>query len=285
MKILVSGRHGQVGHELIRSLDPLGEVIALDRNAMDLASPDSIRHAISVVKPSVIVNAAAYTAVDRAEVEPALAQAINASGPGMLAEEAKRIGALLLHYSTDYVFDGEKVGAYTELDPTNPLGTYGRTKLEGERQISNSGCRHVILRTSWVYSERGRNFLLTIRRLAAERPELRVVDDQFGAPTSAPAIADATHSIIRQAMQDNGAEGLFHLTAEGRTSWHEFARIIAARAGSRPPPVIPISSDQYPTSARRPHNSCLDNEKLRRTFGIRMVPWAVEATRILDRLG
>lgn len=284
MKILVTGRDGQVGHELVRSLDPLGEVTALGREAMDLADPDSIRHAIATLKPEIIVSAAAYTAVDRAEDEPELARAVNAKGPGVLAEEARRLGALLLHYSTDYVFDGEKSGPYAESDPTNPLSAYGAMKLEGEHHIVASGCRHLILRTSWVYSERGRNFLLTMRRLAAERPELRVVDDQYGAPTSAPAIADATNSIIRQILQNRGEEGLFHLTAGGRTSWYEFARLIVARLGSKQAPVHPISSDQYPTAARRPRNSCLCNEKLRRVFGIQLDPWDVEAVRILDRL-
>ena len=285
MKILVTGRDGQVGHELVRSLDPLGEVTALGREAMDLANPDSIRRAIAMLEPEIIVNAAAYTAVDRAEEETELACAVNAKGPGVLAEEAKRLDALLLHYSTDYVFDGEKSGPYAENDPTNPLGAYGLTKLEGEQHIAASGCRHLILRTSWVYSVRGRNFLLTMRRLAAERPELSVVDDQYGAPTSAPAIADATNSILRLVMQDKGEEGLFHLTAEGRTSWYEFARLIVAHQGSKQTPVKPISSDQYPTPARRPRNSCLDNEKLRRTFGVRLDPWDAEAVRILDRLG
>lgn len=285
MKILVTGRDGQVGHELVRSLAPLGEVTALGREAMDLANPDSIRRAIAMIKPEIIVNAAAYTAVDRAEDEIELARAVNATGPGVLAEEATRLDALLLHYSTDYVFDGEKSGPYTENDPTNPLGAYGLTKLEGERHIAASGCRHLILRTSWVYSERGRNFLLTMRRLAVERPELRVVDDQYGAPTSAPAIADATNSILRLIMRDKGEEGLFHLTAEGRTSWYEFAMLIVAHQASKQTPVHPIPSDQYPTPARRPRNSCLDNEKLQRVFGIRLDPWSVEAVRILDRLG
>ncbi len=285
MKILVTGRGGQVGRELSRSLQPLGDVVALDRGAMDLANPDSIRRAIETVKPAVIVNAAAYTAVDRAEDEPDLANAVNAAGPALLAEEARHLGALLLHYSTDYVFDGEKPGPYTESDPTNPKGAYGRSKLEGERLVAGSGCRHIILRTSWVYAERGRNFLLTIRRLASERPELRVVDDQHGAPTSAPAIADATTVIIGLALQGKGEEGLFHLTASGRTSWYEFARLIVARLGPNQPRVLPIPTDQYPTRARRPQNSCLDNSRVRRAFGVHMAPWDEEAARILRHLG
>ena len=251
---------------------------------MNLTSPESIRHAIASVGPAVIVNAAAYTAVDRAESEPAVANAVNATAPGLLADEARRLGALLLHFSTDYVFDGEKSGAYVEDDATNPLGAYGRSKLAGEHLVANAGCRHIILRTSWIYAERGSNFLLTMRRLAAERSELRVVNDQHGAPTSAPAIADATATIIRQALQDKGEEGLFHLTAAGRTSWFDFAQLIIARRGAERPIVQPISTDQYPTPARRPRNSCLDNSRVRDAFGVRMAPWDIEATRILDRL-
>lgn len=284
MKILITGRDGQVGWELCRALRPLGEVSAFDRSALDLAQANSIRAAVRAVHPDVIVNAAAYTAVDKAESEPGLARAINAWAPGILAEEAKRCGALLVHYSTDYVFDGRKAGPYVEDDPTNPLSVYGQSKLEGERAIQAVDCRHVILRTAWVYADRGKNFMLTIARLAHERPELRVVNDQFGAPTSAAAIADATASIIDALCNGSGSQGVFHLTAAGRASWFDFAELIV-RASSPPHPIVhPIPASEYPTPAQRPGNSCLDNAKLARVFGIRLADWSVEAQRILAGL-
>lgn len=284
MKVVITGGRGQVGWELVRALAPLGEITALDHAGLDLADPEGIRAKISALHPDVIVNAAAYTAVDHAESEPDLAHAINAHAPGVLGEEAARCGALLVHYSTDYVFDGSKSAPYVEDDTPNPISAYGRSKLEGERAVQASGCRHIILRTTWIYAARGKNFLLTILRLAAERPELRVVDDQYGAPTSAPSIADATATIIRSVAGGNDATGVFHLTAAGRTTWHEFATLIVA---SMPPPrpvVLAIPSSEFPTAARRPANSCLDNSRLSATFGIRLRDWREEAQRVLAQL-
>lgn len=281
MRILVTGRNGQVGWELSRALTPRAEVASLDRSSLDLAKADSIRAAVRAFRPDVIVNAAAYTAVDKAESEPGLARAINAQGPEVLAEEARRCHALLVHYSTDYVFDGRKDGPYVEDDPTNPLSVYGRSKLEGERAIQGVGCHHVILRTAWVYAARGKNFMLTILRLAKERPELRVVNDQVGAPTSAVAIADATATIIDAISGGSGAQGIFHLTAAGRGSWFDFADLIVKASGPPYPILHPIPASEYPTPAQRPGNSCLDNAKLARVFGIWLDDWKVEAQRIL----
>jgi dTDP-4-dehydrorhamnose reductase len=268
LKILLLGRNGQIGWDLARLLPALGEVRATDRAELDLASPDSIRLVVRDMKPDVIVNAAAYTAVDKAESEPALAMRINAEAPGVLGEEAKRLGALLVHYSTDYVFDGEKAGDYVESDPTHPVSAYGRSKLAGEQAIAASRCRHLILRTCWVYAPRGKNFLLTILKAARERPELKVVDDQSGAPTSSAAIAAAT----RQAIEKRGREGLYHLSAAGRTTWHGFAQAIVHAAGLATP-VKAIPTSEYPTPARRPRNSVLDNSKLKKDFGIALPEW------------
>ena len=279
MKILLTGPTGQVGWELAPRLGALGEVVALDRPALDLADGDAaIRARVRELRPDVIVNAAAYTAVDRAESEPELASAINGVAPGVLAEEAKRIDALLIHYSTDYVFDGAKAGPYTEEDAPNPLSVYGRTKLEGERAIQASGCRHLILRTSWVYASRGHNFLLTMLRLGAERPELRVVDDQRGAPTWARDIADATVKLLAAPPT-----GLFHLTAAGETTWHGFTTEIFRRTALTPV-VKPIHAAAYPTAARRPANSVLDTAKLRRATGIAIPPWTDRLAACLAEL-
>ena len=284
MRILVTGHNGQVGWELARTLAPLGEVTALDRSALDLAQADSIRAAVRGLNPDVIVNAAAYTAVDKAESEPELAHTINARGPGILAEEAKRCGALLVHYSTDYVFDGQKAGPYVEDDEPHPLSVYGRSKLEGERAVQAAGCRHLILRTAWIYAARGKNFMLTILRLAHERPELRVVDDQFGAPTSASAIAKASASILTAMSRGAEASGVFHMTAGGRTTWHAFAGLIVENSGPPFPAVRPIPGSQYPAPARRPGNSCLDNTKLANTFGVRLGDWQEEARSVLTEV-
>lgn len=279
MRILLTGRSGQVGWELERALAPLGELIALDRAQLDLSDADAIRNVMREVAPAVIVNAAAYTAVDRAESEPALASAVNARAPGVLAEEARRCGALLVHYSTDYVFDGEKKAPYVEEDPAHPLNVYGRTKLEGERAIEGSGCRYLILRTSWVYASRGQNFLRTVLRLARERSELRMVDDQIGAPTSAPAIARATAEMLRRA----GHEGLFHMSASGEVSWHGFAEAIVAHE-HLPVRVVGISSQDYPTAARRPRNSRLNNSKLRSSYGLALASWQDQLSEVAAQL-
>jgi dTDP-4-dehydrorhamnose reductase len=278
VKILLTGPTGQVGWELAPQLARLGAVIAPDRQALDLADLDAIRARVRDLRPDVIVNAAAYTAVDRAESEPDLAFAINATAPGVLAEEAKRLGSLLVDYSTDYVFDGTKAAPYTEHDAPNPLSVYGRSKLEGERAIQASGCRHLILRTSWVYASRGHNFLLTMLRLGAERPELRVVDDQRGAPTWARDIADATVKLLAAPPT-----GLFHLTAAGETTWHGFATEIFRRAALTPV-VKPIHAAAYPTAARRPANSVLDTAKLRHGTGIAIPPWADRLAACLAEL-
>jgi dTDP-4-dehydrorhamnose reductase len=267
LRILLAGATGQVGWELRKTLAPLGELRPLDRYGLDLADTPTLVASVRALQPGVIVNAAAYTAVDKAESERDEAFAINATGPRVLAEEAKRIGAFLVHYSTDYVFDGEKASPYVEDDPTHPLSVYGESKLAGEQAILKSGCRHLILRTSWVYGPRGRNFYLTMLRLAKERPELRVVDDQVGAPTSSLEIARATAALI-----DKGAQGLYHMTAGGETSWCGFARAILKQAGMKTP-VVAIRTEDYPTPARRPRNSRLDCSKLRREHGVALAPW------------
>jgi dTDP-4-dehydrorhamnose reductase len=275
VKILLTGPTGQIGWELAPQLAKLGEVIAPDLPALDLADADAIRARVRDLRPDVIVNAAAYTAVDRAESEPDLARAINGSAPGVLADEAKRLGTLLVHYSTDYVFDGTKVEPYTEDDTPNPLSVYGRSKLEGERAIQASGCRHLILRTSWVYAGRGHNFLLTMLRLGAERPELKVVDDQRGAPTWARDIAAATVQLLA-----NPPQGLFHFTAAGVTTWYGFACEIMRQAGLSPA-VHRIRSEEYATAARRPANSVLDNSRIRAMAGVVMPAWEASLARCL----
>ena len=291
-RILVTGKNGQVGFELQRRLAGLGQVIAVGRDEMDLSDPDAIRRAVREAKPDLIVNAAAYTAVDQAESEPELALAINGVAPGILAEEAKRLGAALIHYSTDYVFDGSKAAPYTEEDEPRPINVYGRTKLAGERAIQAVDVPHLILRTSWIYGARGNNFLLTILRLAKERAELSIVDDQIGAPTWSRTLAAATGTILeylrygQPAFRDAcaGKRGVYNLTAAGQTSWHGFAAAILANAASARPgqsafaldrvPVLkPIPTEQYPTPARRPRNSVLSNAKLQRAFGLVMPDW------------
>ncbi len=281
MRILLTGRNGQVGWELERTLGPLGEVIAFDHAGLDLAKPDEIVARVREVKPDVIVNPAAYTAVDRAESEPDLAMAINGTAPGILAEEARKLGALLVHYSTDYVFDGTKEGPYVETDAPNPLSVYGRSKLAGEQGIAASRAEHLIFRTSWVYAKRGKNFLLTILRLAREKPELRVVADQFGAPTWARDIATATALVL--ARRPAGADipsGIYNLTAAGRTTWHGFAQRIVALAGLSTP-VVPIATSEYPTPAKRPTNSVLEHTGLARHFGLALPLWHESVSRCL----
>jgi len=257
VKVLLTGRNGQVGWELERLLE---DVVATDRGALDL-SRDGVADFVSRVKPDVIINAAAYTAVDKAESEKELAMRVNGAAPGILAGEARRLGALLVHYSTDYVFDGEKKGAYVEADRPNPLGVYGASKLEGEKRIAASGCRHLILRTSWVYAERGRNFFLTIKN--ARKP-LRVVDDQQGVPTSARFLAEQTVSLLKK-----NAEGLVHVVPSGQTTWYGFAREILGKGAD----ITPIRSDEYQTAARRPANSVLDNRKAQALLARTLPDW------------
>ncbi|MGD9954293.1 MAG: dTDP-4-dehydrorhamnose reductase, partial [Burkholderiales bacterium] len=276
-------------HELVRELAPLGELRALDHGALDLADPDALVAACRDFRPGLIVNAAAYTAVDRAEGEPEAAEAVNARAPGILAGEAKRLGGVLVHYSTDYVFDGRKRTPYREDDPTGPLNAYGRTKLAGERAIAASGCRHLVLRTSWVYGPRGRNFLATMLALAATREELRVVDDQRGAPTTSPFLAQATVRALRAIPDEGVASGIYHLSAAGETTWAGFASAIFARAAARPgfraPRVVPIPSSAYPTPARRPRYSVLSSRKFTRTFGFAPPSWEAQLDDCFARLG
>jgi dTDP-4-dehydrorhamnose reductase len=274
VKILLTGRNGQVGWELERALPALGEVIATDRSTLDLASPDQIRRVVHEAKPDVIVNAAAYTAVDKAESEPELAMQINGSALGILAEEAKRLGALLVHYSTDYVFDGRQATPYTEDDPPNPLSVYGGSKLAGEREISASGCRHVILRTSWVYGLRGANFLRTVQRLAVECDELRVVTDQVGAPTWCRTIAEATRELLeRRDAADAGQ--ILHLSASGSCSRCEFAEEILKRTPGRRARVLPARTADFPSAAARPLNCRLSIERLEKLLGRPISNWKV----------
>lgn len=268
MKILLTGATGQVGYELERSLQPLGEVIAVDRARMDLSDLQQVRTVIRTVRPDLIVNPAAYTAVDKAESEPALAQTINAHAPAVMAEEAKALGARIVHFSTDYVFDGTKEGPYLETDQPNPASVYGRTKLEGEQAIIAAAIPHLILRTSWVYGMRGKNFLLTMLRLAKERNELRVVDDQHGAPTWSRTIGDTTASLLMQAKRPGWWEantGIYHLSSRGATTWCGFAKAIMENAGLDCE-VLPITTDEYPLPARRPGNSLMSAAKLTEQF-------------------
>jgi dTDP-4-dehydrorhamnose reductase len=292
MKILLTGKNGQVGWELQRTLAPLGEVVAVDRQPLDLGNPDSIRSVIREVKPDLIVNPAAYTAVDKAESETELAMAVNGIAPGIMAEEAKKLGAALIHYSTDYVFDGSKSSPYTEEDTPNPLNVYGKTKLAGEQAIQAVGVPHLILRTSWVYGMRGRNFLLTILRLAKERDELKIVDDQIGAPTWSRMIAEATAQILAQSVLPlphhplpiAEVSGVYNLTAAGRTSWRGFTQAIVenAQAGTR---VIPILTADYPLPAPRPLFSRLAGEKLTRNFGMKLPPWEESLALCMAEVG
>ena len=273
MKILVTGKHGQVGYELMRSLQPLGEVIGVDRRGMDLADLDQVRDVIRQVRPGLIVNPAAYTAVDKAESEPELAMRINGLAPGVMAEEGAKLGAAIVHYSTDYVFDGTRQEPYTEADLPCPLNVYGRTKLAGEQAIAAAGVPHLIFRTSWVYGMRGKNFLLTMMKLAAERDELRIVADQHGAPTWCRTLADTTASILSQAAgaSDRAAwwrenSGLYHLTSQGATTWHGFADALLDQAPKKPV-LVPIGSSEYPVPAARPANSRLSCAALMERFG------------------
>jgi dTDP-4-dehydrorhamnose reductase len=274
VKVLLTGRNGQVGYELERALAPLAEIHAFGRERFDLTDSSAVVARTREIRPDVIVNAAAYTNVDEAERDRGRAMQVNATAPGLLAAEARAIGALLVHYSTDYVFDGSKTTPYTEYDPPNPQSVYGESKLAGERAIQSAGGKCLILRTGWVYGARGRNFFLTILRLARERDELRIVDDQFGAPTSARALAAATAEILR--VHGAGASGLYHLAAGGRTSWFRFAEAIIDLAQPRllrTPRLVPISSAEYAALAKRPANSVLDCAKAGARLGIRIEEW------------
>lgn len=284
MRTLLTGKTGQVGWELERQFADLGDLVATDRSELDLSQEDQIRKTVRRVRPQLIVNAAAYTAVDQAEKEPDLAMAVNGTAPGILAEEAGKIGAALIHYSTDYVFDGEKSsGPYVEDDLPNPKGIYGQSKLAGEQAIVSQGIPYLILRTSWVYGARGRNFFMTILRLAKEKEELRVVNDQIGSPTWCRSIAEATRQILLRFLDssteknlDSLAEvsGLYHLSCEGQTSWYDFTEAILKHSGlTQRPRVIPIPTSEYPTPAARPKYSVLSNAKIKRVFKTEMPNW------------
>ena len=282
MRLLVTGANGQVGCELRQSLAPLGEVIALDRAACDLARPAEVARILRAATPDIIVNAAAYTAVDRAEQEEELATLINGTAVGEIAQAARQLGALLIHYSTDYVFDGRKDAPYAEDDVPSPISAYGRSKLAGERAIAQCGGRYLIVRTSWIYAARGHNFLKTVLRLARERDELRIVDDQIGAPTWARDLAAATAAMTRQARQeiarDDFESGLFHVTGSGATSWFVFAQAVVKQAEqfgllARKSKIVPIASSEYPVAATRPKNSRLSGARARHRFQIALPEW------------
>lgn len=294
MRILLTGRNGQVGWELCRALAPLGEVVAFDRNGADLAMPETLAPLVASVQPHVIVNAAAYTAVDNAEKEEALAQRVNADAVGELAAAARKQNALLLHYSTDYVFDGKSTEPYREIGEVAPLNAYGRTKLAGEQAIQAAGGDWLTLRTTWVYGVRGRNFLRTMLRLGCERQTLRVVADQTGVPTSARMIADLTAQVVARALRERAdgdfESGLFHMTAGGQTTWHGFASAIisAAREAGRLPikttSVEPIESHEFPTPAARPGFSVLDNTRFDERFRLHRMDWREALSLVMDDL-
>lgn len=295
MKVLLLGKNGQVGWELQRALAPLGPLTALDRSEADLERPESLMGAVAKVGPDVIVNAGAYTAVDQAEEDAARAYAVNAKAVEVLAGEAARRGIPLVHYSTDYVFDGLKAEPYGEDDAPNPLSVYGASKLAGERSLRASGAPHLILRTSWVYAARGRNFVRTMLRLARERDELRVVADQVGAPTGAELIADVTALILGRLRNEirawDEAGGTYHLTATGYTSWHGLAQAVltealklGARLRAKPDRVTAIATADYPTRARRPANSRLATDRLRHTFGLFLPDWREGVTRTVREI-
>ena len=294
MKILLTGKNGQVGFELQRALAPLGEVVAVDQHDCDLSNPDAIRQLVAKVAPQVIINPAAYTAVDKAESEPQLAQAINGTAPGVFGEEAARLGALVIHYSTDYVFDGCASGAYLESDTPNPQSVYGKTKLAGEKALQASGADHLIFRTSWVFGAHGANFAKTMLRLAAEREGLKIVADQFGAPTSAALLADVTAQVLGQYKCQGRTGfpfGLYHLVAGGCTTWHEYAQTVvrAALAAGKPlkltaDDIVPITTADYPLPAPRPANSRLDTQRLRETFGLELPAWQSGLGHVLQQI-
>lgn len=295
MNILLFGKGGQVGWELQRSLSLLGSVTALDFDSTghcgDFSDPEGIARTVRALRPDVIVNAAAHTAVDKAESEPERARLLNATTPGRLAEEAAGIGAWLVHYSTDYVFDGSGDRPRVETDATGPLSVYGATKLEGEQRIAQSGCRHLILRTSWVYAARGGNFARTMLRLAAERERLTVIDDQWGAPTGADLLADVTAHALRHLRHSPGDGGLYHCVAAGETNWFSYASYVISQARQVQPAIqikateiAPVPTSAYPTPARRPLNSRLDTTRLQATFGLTLPPWQQGVARMLAEI-
>jgi dTDP-4-dehydrorhamnose reductase len=300
---LLTGKNGQIGAELLRLLPQMGEVVALDREHLDLSKPDDISRAIREIRPQIIVNAAAYTAVDQAETDGMMAQAVNGEAPGVMAEEAKKIGAALVHYSTDYIFDGSKKTPYDESDAANPINVYGKTKFAGEQAIRRSGVPHLIFRTAWVYATRGRNFLLTILHLATKREELRIVSDQVGAPTCASDVAAATSKILAGICENGNvpfilpeASGTYHMSAAGQTTWYDFAKTILEKAGAasqdlvwlaaatRGRPliarrIIPISTGEFRSPTRRPAYSVLSNSRLIQTFGVALPDWNTQLQR------
>ncbi|MFA6121787.1 MAG: dTDP-4-dehydrorhamnose reductase [Sideroxydans sp.] len=287
--ILLTGSNGQVGWELQRVLAPTTKVIALTREQLDLSQSDAIRQAVRAHKPDIIINPAAYTAVDKAETEPDIAMVINGTAAGVMADEAKKLDALLIHYSTDYVFDGTKASPYIESDIPNPQSVYGKTKLAGEQAIQAVGCKHLILRTSWVYGVHGGNFVKTILRLAKERNELRIVADQYGAPTWARLLAESTAHIIGKYSEDKS--GVYHLTSSGRTNWHQFAEEIVRLARQyddalkdKSLTIHPIATHEYPVPAKRPANSSLSTEKFCRTFGLELPRWEDELAECVRQL-
>ena len=292
MKLLLLGKGGQVGWELQRSLAPLGEVVALDFDSTDFhadfSRPEQLAETVLKVRPDVIVNSAAHTAVDKAESEPDFARKLNATSPGVVAEAAQQIGALMVHYSTDYVFDGSGSKPWQEDDATGPLSVYGSTKLEGEQLVAQHCARHLIFRTSWVYAARGGNFAKTMLRLAKERERLTVIDDQFGAPTGAELLADVTAHAIRATLADPAKTGLYHLVAGGETTWHGYAKFVLAQAvaagvelKAQPDAVDAVPTSAFPTPATRPHNSRLNTSKLQSTFGLVLPQWQTGVARML----
>ena len=295
MKIVLFGKGGQVGWELQRALCPLGELVALDFDSTDFSGdftdPAGLAATLRQLRPDIIVNAAAHTAVDKAESEPELARTINALAPGVLAQEAQRLGAWLVHFSTDYVFDGSGGQPWKETDTPAPLSVYGRTKLEGEQLIQASGCKHLIFRTSWVYAARGGNFAKTMLRLAQERESLTVIDDQVGAPTGAELLADVTAHALRQVLLRPQDGGLYHLAAAGETSWNGYAKHVIDQAERAQPAikivakeVLAVPSSAFVTAAVRPHNSRLDTSRLQTTFGLRLPPWHQGVDRMLAEI-
>ena len=292
MKLLLLGKGGQVGWELQRSLAPLGELVALDFDSTDFnadfSRPEQLAETVLKVRPDVIVNAAAHTAVDKAESEPDFARKLNATSPGVVAEAAQQIGALMVHYSTDYVFDGSGSKPWKEDDATGPLSVYGSTKLEGEQLVARHCAKHLIFRTSWVYAARGGNFAKTMLRIAKERDKLTVIDDQFGAPTGAELLADITAHAIRATLQDPSKAGLYHAVAGGVTTWHGYARFVIEQAKAAgvelkagPEAVEPVPTTAFPTPAKRPHNSRLDTSRLQSTFGLVLPEWQSGVARML----